>query len=65
MAQQDVRYYLNGLYLEILGGYTSQMFLYFKSLLIRGFMAVKKHLDELITLISIMSVIRQPSADIK
>ena len=33
------------------------MFLYFKSLLIRGFIAVKKHLEELINLIRIMAVL--------
>ena len=31
------------------------MFLYFKSLMIRGFIEVKKHLDELINLIKIMA----------
>ena len=32
------------------------MFEYFKSLLIRGFIEVRKHLDELIDLIKIMAV---------
>lgn len=43
-------------YLEIIGGQDSDMFEYFKSLLIRGFIEVRKHLDELIDLIKIMAV---------
>ena len=34
----------------------TDMFEYFKSLLIRGFLEIRKHLDELIDLIKIMSV---------
>lgn len=43
-------------YLEIIGGQDSDMFEYFKSLLIRGFIEVRKHLDELLDLIKIMAV---------
>ena len=42
-------------YLMLLGGANREMFLYFKSLLIRGFIAVKKHLEELLNLIKIMT----------
>lgn len=42
-------------YLDILGGPESTMFLYFKSLLIRGFVEVRKHMDELIVMIQIMA----------
>lgn len=43
-------------YLDIIGGQDSDMFEYFKSLLIRGFIEVRKHIDELIALINIMAV---------
>lgn len=43
-------------YLEIIGGQESDMFEYFKSLMIRGLIEVRKHLDELIDLIKIMAV---------
>ena len=48
---------LSAEYLVLLGGAKHPMFLYFKSLLIRGFIAVKKHLEELINLIRIMAVL--------
>lgn len=41
-------------YLDIMGGEQSPMFEYFKSLLIRGLFEIRKHMDELIILISIM-----------
>lgn len=43
-------------YLDIMGGEHSPMFEYFKSLMIRGLFEVRKHLDELIILIKILSV---------
>jgi len=43
-------------YLDIIGGQDSVMFEYFKSLLIRGLLEIRKHLEELIDLIKIMSV---------
>jgi len=35
-------------------GIDSEMFLYFKSLLIRGFFEIRKNLDDILTLIEIM-----------
>lgn len=42
-------------YVDVLGGEDSEIFLYYKSLLIRGFVEIRKHLDELIILIKIMA----------
>ena len=42
-------------YIDILGGHDSGMFLYYKSLLIRGLCEVRKHMDELIVMIQIMA----------
>lgn len=42
-------------YIDILGGTDSDMFLYFKTLLIRGLYEVRLHLDELIVIIQIMA----------
>lgn len=42
-------------YIDILGGPDSPMFLYFKTLLVRGLFEVRKHMDELIVIIQIMS----------
>ena len=42
-------------YSDIIGGEDSPLFLYFKSLLIRGLFEVRKHMDELIVLIQIMA----------
>jgi len=43
-----------------MGGEHSPLFEYFKSLLIRGLFEVRKHIDELIILISIMDDFNQP-----
>ena len=42
-------------YLDIMGGVDSPMFEYFKSLMIRGLFEVRKHLDQMIDLIKIMT----------
>ena len=42
-------------YLDIMGGIDSAMYEYFESLLIRGFIEVRKHMDEFINLIKIMA----------
>ena len=42
-------------YMDILGGHESTMFLYFKTLLVRGLFEVRKHMDELIVMIQIMA----------
>lgn len=42
-------------YLDIMGGTESPMFEYFESLMIRGFIEVRKHMDEFINLIKIMA----------
>ena len=42
-------------YLDIMGGLDSPMYEYFESLLIRGFIEVRKHMDEFINLIKIMA----------
>ena len=39
-----------------MGGESSPLFEYFKSLLIRGLFEVRKHLEEMIILIQIMAV---------
>ena len=42
-------------YIDILGGSDSGMFMYFKTLLLRGLDQIRHHLDELIDTIKIMS----------
>jgi phosphatidylinositol 4-kinase len=37
-----------------MGGFDSDMFIYFKSLLIKGFMELRKHVDLIITLLLVM-----------
>lgn len=46
-------------YIDIMGGEDSDVFEYFKSLLIRGLFEVRKHMDELIVLIKVMAVSQQ------
>ncbi len=41
-------------YLELMDGLDSEMFTYFKSLMIRGFFELRKHLDDIIILIEIL-----------
>ena len=42
-------------YVDILGGCESPMFYYFKNLLRRGLIEVRKHMEELIVIIQIMA----------
>ena len=41
-------------YVDIMDGVDSEMFQYFKSLLIKGFFEIRKHLDDIMVLIEIM-----------
>lgn len=41
-------------YLELMGGKESNMFLFFKMLVFKGFLELRKHTDDLIYLITIM-----------
>lgn len=50
-------------YLTVLGGVKSPMFKYFKRLMVRGLSLIKKRQEELYTLITVMSVVHQPSQD--
>lgn len=59
MGFEAAPFKLTSEYIDILGGPDSPMFLYFKSLLIRGFFAVRKHMDELIMMIKIMAFKQQ------
>lgn len=49
-------------YIDVLGGPDSPIFLYFKTLLIRGLVEVRKHMDELIVIIQIMAAKQEESA---
>ena len=41
-------------YIELMDGVDSEMFSYFKSLLIRGFYEIRKNLDDILVLIEIL-----------
>ena len=47
-------------YIDLLGGNKSEMYLYFKCLMIRGFYEVKRNLDDLLILIDIMAQGKDP-----
>ena len=51
---ESVPFKLTQDYIDIMGGVDSEMFEYFKSLLWKAFYEVRKHLDEIISLIEIM-----------
>ena len=50
-------------YLSVLGGVRSYPFKYFKKLMSRGLSLIRKHQEELYTLVTIMSKVHQPSED--
>jgi len=41
-------------YVEIMGGVDSEIFAYFKSLLIKGFFEIRRHIDDMLSIIQIM-----------
>jgi phosphatidylinositol kinase/protein kinase (PI-3 family) len=41
-------------FVEVMGGYDSDLFAYFRILLLKGFMAARKHMDRFCTLVEIM-----------
>jgi phosphatidylinositol 4-kinase len=41
-------------YIELIGGLDSALFHYFKSLLVRGFLAARKYMDRIVTLVEMM-----------
>jgi phosphatidylinositol 4-kinase len=41
-------------YIELIGGLDSTLFHYFKSLLTRGFLAARKHMDRIVALVEMM-----------
>lgn len=41
-------------YIELMDGQDSEIFSYFKSLMIRGFYEIRKNIDDILTLIEIM-----------
>ncbi len=41
-------------YVELMDGQDSEMFYYFKSLMIRGFYEIRKNIDDILTLVEIM-----------
>lgn len=46
-------------FVEIMGGIQSDMFAYFKILMLKGFLAARKHMDKLVPLIEIMQLSSQ------
>ena len=55
MAFESAPFKLTAEYVDILGGQDSSMFLYYKTLLIRGLFEVRKHMEELLVTIKIMA----------
>ena len=51
---ESVPFKLTQDYVDIMGGVESQMYEYFQSLLLKAFYEIRKHLDELISIIEIM-----------
>ena len=41
-------------YIDVMDGQDSEIFAYYKSLMIRGFLEIRKHLDEILNLIEIL-----------
>lgn len=51
---ENAPFKLTAEYIEVMDGLESEMFTYFKSLLIRGFHEIRKNLDDILSLIDIM-----------
>jgi len=51
---ENAHFKLTREYVELMGGIDSEMFTYFKILLFKGFMELRKHVNEIVYLVEIM-----------
>eukprot|EP00051_Salpingoeca_urceolata_P006651 m.87996 g.87996 ORF g.87996 m.87996 type:complete len:849 (-) comp14925_c1_seq1:48-2594(-) len=54
MGFENAPFKLTDEFVEVMGGVTSDMFMYFKMLLLKGFVAARKHMDRFTTTVEVM-----------